>query len=63
MKKDVEVKILRENIKKLQDWQMKRLQTGPLANLQNKDKVKQFVDLAYRLQQGNKLESDKLDVI
>ena len=40
---------------------MKKLNAGPLASIQDKDKVKQFMDLARQLKRNRELETNKID--
>lgn len=39
---------------------MKRLNAGPLASIEDKDKVKEFMDLARQLKRSQELETSKL---
>ena len=60
MKKDLQLKLLKDRINQLQDQQIKKLQNGPLSAIHDREKVKQFVSIASKLYRGKQLAVEQL---
>ena len=60
MKKDLQIKLLKDRISQLQDQQLTRLQCGPISNIQDRAKVKQFLTTCTKLYRNKQLTDEKL---
>ena len=60
MKKDLQIKLLKDRISQLQDQQLTRLQNGPISGIQDRSKVKQFLTTCTKLHRNKQLVEEKL---
>ena len=60
MKKDLQIKLLKDRIGQLQEQQLTRLQNGPISAIQDRAKVKQFLTTVTKLYRNKQLVDEKL---
>ena len=61
VRKDIQIKLIRDRIADLQSTQMKKLQDGPLLAIKDAQKVKQFVDNCSKLYRNRQVEHQTLN--